>query len=229
MTADRELADRCRAALARAVKLIVRRRTWPRTRTTPAAGGTSRPATTATSASPAGRSWPCRAAKAAGCAVPSENIDRALAYLKRCAARGRRLRLPARRRAEQPPDRHRHPGAGDLRRAPLARGRRRRRVPARATRRAGPARISSTRSTTAPWPCSRWATSTSSPTTPSSSRSCSTTRTRTGAGSPATATTAPAAATTARRWPSWPWRWNIDICQFISDNDTLVRQGFLRS
>ena len=134
MTDDAELAEQARAALVRGGQADPGGAGPSQERqNTPAAGATSRPATTATSASRGWQLMALRAAKSAGCAVPSENIDRAVAYLKqlRRAAR-RRLRLPARRRPEQPPHRHRHPRPGDLRRAPHPRGRRRRRVPAQA-------------------------------------------------------------------------------------------------
>ena len=166
------------------------------------------------------------AAKSAGCAVPSENIDRAVDYLKRCAVpRTAASAISPAAGPEQPQDRHRHPRAGNLRRAPHHRGRRRRRVSAQAPAPVGqpvlllrglllppghvpdgrqvlPRLLPQARRDPARAPGQA-----------------------TEAGSPATATTAPAAATTAPRWPSWRWRLNIATCRSINDEALLSRRS----
>jgi hypothetical protein len=85
MTTDPELADRCRGALARAVKLIVLAQNIPK-RTNHGGGWRYQPTSPDSDISVTGwQIMALRAAKAAGCTVPAENIDRALDYLKRCA------------------------------------------------------------------------------------------------------------------------------------------------
>jgi len=87
MTADLELADRCRAALARAVKLILLAQNLAKN-SNHAGGWRYQPTSRDSDISVTGwQVMALRAAKAAGCSVPSENIDRALDYLKRCAHR----------------------------------------------------------------------------------------------------------------------------------------------
>lgn len=87
MTPDAELADEARAALSRAVKLIVLAQNLPKNPDN-AGGWRYQPTSRDSDISVSG--WQLlalRAAKSAGCAVPSENIDRAIEYLKRCASR----------------------------------------------------------------------------------------------------------------------------------------------
>ena len=88
MCADPALAERSRQALGRAVDLIIQAQDL--TKSPENAGGwryqpTSRDSDLSVSG------WQLlalRAAKAAGCAVPAANIDRAVGYVKRCAAAG---------------------------------------------------------------------------------------------------------------------------------------------
>jgi hypothetical protein len=86
MTADAELAARCRAALARGVKLIVLAQNLAKN---PNHSGGWRYQPTSRDSDLSVSGWQVmalRAAKAAGCAVPSDNIDRALDYIKRCSS-----------------------------------------------------------------------------------------------------------------------------------------------
>jgi hypothetical protein len=86
MAPDTDLAERSRAALARAVKLIVAAQNLPKN---PENQGGWRYQPTSRDSDISVSGWQVmalRAARAAGCAVPSENIDRAVDYLKRCAS-----------------------------------------------------------------------------------------------------------------------------------------------
>ena len=91
MTNDAALAEQCRAALARAIDLILKAQDVPnKDKDTRQAGGWRyQPSSTDSDLSVSGwQVMALRAAKSAGCAVPAENIDRAVAYLKRCASKG---------------------------------------------------------------------------------------------------------------------------------------------
>jgi hypothetical protein len=88
MTPDPALADRVRAALAKAVDLIVRAQDLPKD-ADQAGGWRYQPTSRDSDISVTGwQVMALRAAKAAGCAVPADRIDRAVAYLKRCAVKG---------------------------------------------------------------------------------------------------------------------------------------------
>jgi hypothetical protein len=87
MTPDPDLAERCRTALARAVKLIVLSQNLHKN---PENAGGWRYQPTSRDSDISVTGWQVmalRAAKSAGCAVPAENIDHAVDYLKRCASR----------------------------------------------------------------------------------------------------------------------------------------------
>ena len=88
MSPDEALSARARAALARAVKLIVSAQNV--TKGAEHAGGWRyQPNSRDSDLSVSGwQVMALRAAKSAGCAVPAENIDRAVSYLKRCAVPG---------------------------------------------------------------------------------------------------------------------------------------------
>jgi hypothetical protein len=87
MTTDPALADKAREGLARAVKLIVLSQNLPKNRES-AGGWRYQPTSRDSDISVTGwQLMALRAAKSVGCAVPSENIDRAVDYLKRCAVR----------------------------------------------------------------------------------------------------------------------------------------------
>ena len=91
MTNDAALADRCRVALSKAVDLILKAQDAPGKRRDPRADGGWRYQPSSTDSDLSVSGWQVmalRAAKSAGCAVPSENIDRAVGYLKRCAFKG---------------------------------------------------------------------------------------------------------------------------------------------
>ena len=87
MTPDLELSSRVQTALGRAVKLILAAQNVPKG--ADQAGGWRYQANSADSdISVTGwQLMALRAAKAAGCEVPSSSIDRAIAYLKRCAVK----------------------------------------------------------------------------------------------------------------------------------------------
>ena len=87
MTADAELSDRAQVALARAVKLILAAQAVPKN-DDHAGGWRYQPNSSDSDISVTGwQLMALRAAKAAGCEVPSSSIDRAIAYLKRCAVK----------------------------------------------------------------------------------------------------------------------------------------------
>jgi hypothetical protein len=88
MTPDPELAGRARLALTKAVKLILMAQNLHKS---PEHAGGWRYQPTSRDSDLSVSGWQVmalRAAKSAGCAVPSANIDRAVDYLKRCAAPG---------------------------------------------------------------------------------------------------------------------------------------------
>jgi hypothetical protein len=88
MTPDPATADRARDALARAVKLILLAQNLAKNPDN-AGGWRYQPTSRDSDLSVSGwQVMALRAAKAAGCTVPSENIDRAIDYLKRCAVPG---------------------------------------------------------------------------------------------------------------------------------------------
>lgn len=85
MTPDPTLADRCRVALAKAVELIVRAQQMPKS-DDHAGGWRYQPGSYDSDLSVSG--WQVvalRAARDAGCSVPSEAIDGAIDYVRRCA------------------------------------------------------------------------------------------------------------------------------------------------
>lgn len=85
MAPESELADQAREALTKAIKLIVLAQNLPKNREN-AGGWRYQPTSRDSDISVSGwQVMALRAAKTAGCAVPSENIDRAVDYLKRCA------------------------------------------------------------------------------------------------------------------------------------------------
>ncbi len=87
MSADQDLADKARAALAKAVKLIVLAQNLSKNHDN-AGGWRYQPTSRDSDISVTGwQLMALRAAKSVGCAVPSENIDHAVDYLKRCAVR----------------------------------------------------------------------------------------------------------------------------------------------
>lgn len=86
MTTDAALAARAREALGRAVKLILLAQNLAKN---PENRGGWRYQPTSRDSDLSVSGWQVmalRAAKSAGCAVPAENIDRAIDYLKRCAS-----------------------------------------------------------------------------------------------------------------------------------------------
>ncbi|MGP0062271.1 MAG: prenyltransferase/squalene oxidase repeat-containing protein [Isosphaeraceae bacterium] len=87
MTDDPEIAAQARGALTRAVKLILSAQNRPKGKTQ-AGGWRYQPTSDDSDISVTGwQLMALRAAKSAGCEVPSENIDRAIDYLKRCAVK----------------------------------------------------------------------------------------------------------------------------------------------
>jgi hypothetical protein len=88
MTPDPALADQARQALTRAVRLILMAQNLPKG-PDHAGGWRYQPTSRDSDISVSGwQLMALRAAKSAGCDVPSANIDRAVAYLKRCAVPG---------------------------------------------------------------------------------------------------------------------------------------------
>src|SRR2546423_15294637 len=84
MPADPELAGRCRATLARAVKLILLAQNMAKN-SNHAGGWRYQPTSRDSDISVTG--WQVMAlpaAQAAGCSVPSDHLDRALDYLRPC-------------------------------------------------------------------------------------------------------------------------------------------------
>jgi len=91
MTDDPALAEQCRSALSRAVDLILKAQDAPGKRDDRRQSGGWRYQPTSSDSDLSVSGWQVmalRAAKSAGCAVPGEPIDRAVAYLKRCASKG---------------------------------------------------------------------------------------------------------------------------------------------
>jgi hypothetical protein len=87
ITRDPGLEDRCRAALGRAVELILKAQAVPKDQNN-AGGWRYQPNSHDSDLSVTG--WQLialRAAKDSGCAVPSAAIDNAVAYVKRCAVK----------------------------------------------------------------------------------------------------------------------------------------------
>ncbi|MFI5461539.1 MAG: prenyltransferase/squalene oxidase repeat-containing protein [Isosphaerales bacterium] len=85
MTTDPDLAGRARGALPRAVALILKAQDLPKSGAH-AGGWRYQPTSADSDISVTGwQLMALRAAKAAGCEVPSQNIDHAIEYLKRCA------------------------------------------------------------------------------------------------------------------------------------------------
>ena len=88
MTPDKALADQTRVALAKAVKLIISAQNLAKNPEN-AGGWRYQPVSRDSDISVSGwQLMALRAARSAGCAVPSENIDKAIAYLKKCAVPG---------------------------------------------------------------------------------------------------------------------------------------------
>jgi hypothetical protein len=88
MTADPALAERTRQALSKAVKLTLMAQNLAKSPDN-AGGWRYQPTSRDSDLSVSGwQLMSLRAAKSAGCAVPSENIDRAVDYVKRCAVPG---------------------------------------------------------------------------------------------------------------------------------------------
>ena len=85
MTPDPALAERTRRALTKAVRLILMAQNLAKSPDN-AGGWRYQPTSRDSDLSVSGwQLMALRAAKSAGCDVPSDNIDRAIAYLKRCA------------------------------------------------------------------------------------------------------------------------------------------------
>jgi len=88
MTSDAALADQCRAALTKAIKLIISAQNLAKNPEN-AGGWRYQPVSRDSDISVSGwQLMALRAARSAGCAVPSENIDKAIAYLKKCSVSG---------------------------------------------------------------------------------------------------------------------------------------------
>jgi hypothetical protein len=88
MVPDDPLAGEVRAALAKAVALILQAQDVPKDGHN-AGGWRYQPGSRDSDLSVSGwQVMALRAAKSAGCVVPAENIDRAVDYLRRCAVRG---------------------------------------------------------------------------------------------------------------------------------------------
>jgi hypothetical protein len=87
MTTDAALAEQARTGLAKAVKLILMAQNLAKNPDN-AGGWRYQPTSRDSDISVTGwQLMALRAAKAAGCEVPAENIDRAIDYLKRCAVK----------------------------------------------------------------------------------------------------------------------------------------------
>jgi Prenyltransferase and squalene oxidase repeat len=87
MTSDPALSSEIRAALSRAVDLIIKAQDLHKDASN-AGGWRYQPTSRDSDISVTGwQVMALRAAKSAGCAVPSDNIDRAVDYLKRCAVK----------------------------------------------------------------------------------------------------------------------------------------------
>ncbi|MDX2035218.1 MAG: prenyltransferase/squalene oxidase repeat-containing protein [Isosphaeraceae bacterium] len=88
MTNDPELAARSRVALAKAIDLIAKAQDLPKS---PSQAGGWRYQPTSRDSDLSVTGWQMmalRAAKSAGCSVPSGHIERAVAYVKKCASKG---------------------------------------------------------------------------------------------------------------------------------------------
>ena len=87
MTPEKELGDKVRSALVRAVRVILAAQDVPKDAAN-AGGWRYAPDSNDSDISVTGwQLMALRAAKSAGCDVPSSSIDRAVAYLKKCAVR----------------------------------------------------------------------------------------------------------------------------------------------
>lgn len=87
MTADPALASDARAALAKAIALILKAQEVSKNREN-VGGWRYQPSSTDSDISVTGwQLMALRAAKSAGCSVPSESIDKAVGYLKMCAVK----------------------------------------------------------------------------------------------------------------------------------------------
>jgi len=87
MSSDQALADKAREALGKAVRLILLSQNLVKNPDN-AGGWRYQPTSRDSDLSVTGwQLMALRAAKSGGCAVPSENIDRAIDYVKRCASR----------------------------------------------------------------------------------------------------------------------------------------------
>lgn len=88
MTPDPTMADQARRGLTKAVKLILMAQNLSKS-PDQAGGWRYQPSSRDSDISVSGwQLMALRAAKSAGCDVPAENIDRAIAYLKKCAVAG---------------------------------------------------------------------------------------------------------------------------------------------
>ncbi len=87
MTPDPLLAEQARAALSRAIDLIIKAQDIPKS-VGHEGGWRYQPTSRDSDLSVSGwQVMALRAAKSAGCAVPAENIDKAVTYLKRCSVK----------------------------------------------------------------------------------------------------------------------------------------------
>ena len=222
MTGEAELGNRVRSALVRAVKLILAAQDVPKN-ADQAGGWRYAPHSNDSDISVTGwQLMALKAAKSAGCDVPSSSIDRAVAYLKKCAVKnGGGFSYQAHGSPNNP-----RTGTGILALEICGEHLTAEAVAAQSIcssiRRGGRASIFSTKRTTARSRCFNWGTSTFCPITPSWWRSCSSTSKPMGAGSPMMGMTGAGAGITARRWGFWRWRWSIGICLSINDNLSVV-------
>ena len=132
MTSEPELSRQCENALAKAVALILQAQEVPKS---PEHAGGWRYQPTSRDSDLSVSGWQVialRAARSAGCDVPSKAIDRAADYVARCAMadrRRRRVRLPAGPNRQQSPDRDGNPRLDSVRGLPAARSPCRRGLP----------------------------------------------------------------------------------------------------
>jgi hypothetical protein len=87
MAPDRELSSRVHTALARAVKLILAAQNFPKAAEHKGGWRYQAHSNDSDISVTGWQLMALRAAKSAGCEVPSSSIDRAIAYLKRCAVK----------------------------------------------------------------------------------------------------------------------------------------------